>query len=136
MADGIGISAKWFYKPTVNELKAHSKRVDRATMWGLREVGRQVRRQSAKRAPVYKGGRADKSAPQPGLLKKSIRSSRQLRRDGDGYYRMTVGPRGDRVRLYAQKIEKQTGYMREGHEAAMAEARVTFEKAWGKAMSR
>lgn len=120
-----GISFRAVTAPTIAELAAVQKRVDRATMWALREVGRKVKREARKNAPVATGE-----------LKKSISSSRRLKRHGPGDYSLTVGPRGQRVHLYAAVQEDRDRYMRPAFDTSVAQAEGLHRKAWERAMRK
>src|SRR5437870_11375941 len=109
-------------KPTLTAMKDTEKRVDRATMWALRECGRQVKREARRRAPIYKNpnlgnarlvkalkkagasGDVSASTPIPGLLRSTISSSKRFRREGTTL-RIGIARRGWRVNLYAGKVE-------------------------------
>ena len=69
--------------------------------------------------------------PVTGLLRASIRSGRQLIREGDSIA-VRVAPRGVRVHLYSQRIEALHGYMRAGHEAAAAQLGEIARRAWAR----
>lgn len=129
MADGFDFSM--VTKPLVDALAERNRVMERAAMWAIRETGRAVRAAAKAEAPVYKGGMSQRaykrgggragvgvSAPVSGLLRSSIKSSRMI--GGHGVFRLTVGPRGDRVHLYAGKIEADKPYMEAGYAAAMA----------------
>jgi len=47
--------------PTVAAFADIDRRADRATMFGLRAVGRKVKQEARRRAPVYQGGRTTMS---------------------------------------------------------------------------
>lgn len=155
MADGFGLSMVW--RPTVAAMGDMSKRTDRATMWALREAGRQVKRQARRRAPVYKGtsgARAQLSHAQfrrfqkatgykgsvsnnviiSGLLKNSISSSKRLKSIKTGEYALTVTPRGQRVHLYMKKIEATQPYMQPALDAVAPQVTTIHAKAWERAM--
>lgn len=140
MADGLRLRID--SSATRSALADLDRRANRATMWALREVGRRVRREARRPAPVYHGPprTADVYGTQvdvePGELKKAIRSSRRLKNYGKGEYGLTVGPRGDHVHLYANKQEALTPYMKTGYEAAVRDAVELHAKAWERAMRR
>lgn len=146
-------------KPTTDAMADMAKRTDRATMWALREVGRQIKREARREAPVYKGkaGRVNMRFSQfrrfqkasgykgsiantvviPGLLKNSISSSRRLRREAGGAYVIKVGPRGQRTHLYAGKIEANTkAYMRPAYDRVTPQMTDIHAKAWARAMAK
>ncbi|MEU6582748.1 hypothetical protein [Nocardia sp. NPDC046763] len=129
--------------------------VDRASMWALREAGRQVKREARKLAPVYGGttksvaigsrrgfnvttgprnaegkrGYKYVEGVQPGLLQSSISPSRRLKKRGEHDYRLSVGPRGGHVHLYSGKQEGRVGYMEAGRAAASGRFQTIFETA-------
>lgn len=133
--------------PTQAALRDMSRRVDRASMWALRETGRAVKTEAKRRAPVLKGagtisrkrhkelGGGHSTPPVAGLLKASISSSKRLRKVGAAYV-VKVGPRGDRVHLYAGKAEAANPYMKPAHEAAAARMGDIHANAWARAMKR
>jgi hypothetical protein len=129
-----------------------NKRVDRATMWALREAGRKVKQEARRNAPVYQGaatltyrqfktfqkttgykGSIGNDVVISGLLKNSISSSKRLKVK-TGEYSLKVGPRGQRVHLYAAKAEARHPYMKPGRDAADAQLKAICVKAWGKAI--
>lgn len=116
----------------VKEMHAIDKRVDRGTMWALRETGRLLGRRARAAAPVYRGQAV---GVESGLLKRSIKSSRRIKKF-DRTQSLKVGPRGERVHLYAQKAEQQTGFMRKAYaEVAPAMAEI-HARSWRKSMER
>lgn len=149
---------KVFTQPFVDGVNQMNRRVDKATMWAVREVARQVKREGRKQAPVYKGqsgarvqfknfaqfrrfqkttgykGSVGNAVVVPGLLKNSISSSRRLQSVKTGEYSVKVGPRGQRVHLYASKQEDRRGYMRGAYEQVVPTMGATAAKAWGNAM--
>jgi hypothetical protein len=159
VADGL-VELKVVTQPFVDGVTDLKKRTDRATMWALREVGRQVKREAKKRAPVYRGrsgarvqfknyaqfrrfqkttgykGSIANSVVVPGLLKNSISSSRRLQSVKTGEYSLKVGPRGQRTHLYAPKMEGRDRFMRDAYGAVTPTMGATAAKAWGKAMNR
>jgi hypothetical protein len=147
-------------KPFTDGVTDLKKRTDRATMWALREVGRQLKKEARKRAPVYQGrsgarvqfknyaqfrrfqkttgykGSMANSVVVPGLLKNSISSSRRLKSVKTGEYSLKLGPRGQRTHLYAGKVEARAGYMRQAYDEVAPTMGATAAAAWGKAMNR
>jgi len=125
-------------------------------MWAVRQAGREVKREARRAAPVLKDRRyasaaqirrrvkAGESAnelygsgkPIPGLLKDSIRSSRNIKQIGANSYQIKVGPRSPRSILYAAKMEERYGYMRRGEAAGEAAIEVAaiqaFNRVWQK----
>lgn len=152
MADGFSMSM--LTKPTMDAMADMAKRTDRATMWALREVGRQIKREARKRAPVYKGVRAAATHREmkalakagmtgstgnvviSGLLKNSIGSSRRFKREAGGAYIIKVGPRGERTHLYAGKIEARQAYMRPAYDQVTPQMAAIHAKAWERAMRK
>jgi len=157
MPDGFGLHV--LYEPTQKAMDDISKRTDRATMYALRETGRQIKREARREAPVYKGkaGRVNLRYSQfkrfqkttgykgsisnnvviPGLLKNSISSSRRLKRVAGGAYVIKIGPRGQRTHLYAGKIEADTkAYMQPAYDRVVPKMADIHAKAWAKAMSK
>jgi len=123
-------------------------------MWALRQAGREVRKEARRAAPVLKdknvasyaqlrkrakAGENVKDAygkPVPGLLRASIRPSKNLKQIGPHTYQLKVGPRGQRVHLYAGKMEDKYGYMARGYAAGEAAIEVAsiqaFNRVWQK----
>lgn len=136
------IRANLHYKSTLHDLDDITRRSNRAAMWSVREVGRLFKRTAAKAAPVYQGPaktirvNGESRPVVKGELKRSIRSSKNLRRHGDGDYSVVAGPRGDHVRLYAQKQERRRPFIRPAYEAALSQARQIHDRAWAKAMKK
>lgn len=146
MTDWIKITAG----PTVKAMADIDKRTDRATMYGLRAVGRKVKQEARRRAPVLKNqnlvnvrtvkalrkagatGGESRSQPIPGLLKDSISSGKRLTKTATGY-RIGIAPRGDRVHLYSGRMEARHHYMAGGHAAAESQMETIFVQAWTKA---
>jgi hypothetical protein len=149
MADGF--NAKMLVQPAIDEMVAMDKRMDRATMWALREVGRAVKREARRRAPVYKGagrqtmklrevkrrrseGDTSSAVVVPGLLRDSISSSRRFARAGEAFV-LKVGPRGPRAHLYAARIEARSPYMEPGLATVIPQISALHAKAWERAMN-
>lgn len=114
----------------VREMRAIDKRVDKGTMWALRETGRLLARRARAAAPVYKGDRDDVES---GLLKKSIKSSRRIKKSGR-VQSLKIGPRGERVHLYAGKAEVATGFMHKAYVEVTPAMSEIHARAWRKAM--
>lgn len=137
------ISAKITTGPIKQALGDLERRSDRATMWATREVGRDVKRMARRTAPVYQptarttlhGPSKPKAGVVPGLLRDSIRPSRRLRKTRDGYI-LKIGPRGQRVHLYAGKAEAVHPFMAVAYAYAVGRSRVTYERGWARAMKR
>lgn len=122
------------------------RRVDRATMWTVREGGRVAGRTARTATPVYKGkGSVSRKqlrtgpsvirggAPVKGLLRGSIKSGKRLKKTAPGSYAVHVAPRGPRVRLYSQKIEARSHYMETGYRAAISQMTGIAARAWARA---
>jgi hypothetical protein len=134
MADLLGIKLSALTAPTRRAIAERTLRVDRATMYALRAVGRDVSRQAKAHAPVLTG-----------TLRKSIRNARTLKREGIVYV-LTVAPRGSVSRtggggatgvpLYRGQMEELYGYMAAGFDTAMSRAAETHAAAWARAMAR
>ena len=140
------------WKAADRDIQALDGAAHRAVMWGLREVGRQTKREARKRVRVYRGGartvQVTTGGPKgarsygksvevvPGLLKKSITSPRALRRFGPHEFGLTVGPRGGHAHLYAQKIELLEPYMEPALETVRPRIRAIHEAAMAKALRR
>jgi hypothetical protein len=127
-----------FVRPTVTTVEADfvemDRAADRASMYALRQTGRVVKQEARKRARVYTG--PPRKDVEKGALKRGISSSKRLRREPDGTRSLTVGPRGPRVHLYAQKIERLDPFMTEAYAIAVARARGIHELALERALKR
>ena len=158
MAD-LAADIKVLTKPLFDAMADMEKRTDRATMWAVREVGRQMKKEAMRRAPVYKGrsgarvqlkmsqfrkfqkatkyrGSVANSVVISGLLKGSISSSRRLQSVKTGEYSLKVGPRGQRVHLYAGKAEERQPYMRPAYDEVALKMGEVAAGAWRRAMDR
>ena len=91
MAGEFG-SMEWITAPFQDTMKEVNRVTDKATMYGLRAVGRKGISVGRSNAPVYKG--PDRVGVISGELKKSISNSRQLNHLGTGDYSMLMGPLG------------------------------------------
>jgi hypothetical protein len=151
-----GFSMSMLTKPATDAMADMAKRTDRATMWALRETGRKIKQEARKRAPVYKGragavrmrysqfrrfqkatnykGSIANNVVISGLLKNSISSSRNFRREAGGAYVIKVGPRGQRTHLYAAKAEARRQYMRPAYDQVTPQMADIHARAWAKAM--
>lgn len=136
MADSIGFNM--LIDPLVAAITSRQVRMPRAAMWSVREAGRVAKKAAQQKAPVLAGGyvshktlqRQRRSGynvsasyqgnrPIPGLLKASITPSKNVKQVGVAVT-LKVGPRGQRVHLYAGKIEQRVPYMEAGYQAAQA----------------
>jgi len=139
MVDGLSFHA--ITGPALKDLRAIQLKTDVATKKGLRAVGARVRTEGKRGAPVYDGpartvsyGDGNRGPLIPGELKKSIATSRRVKRNGPSDFSLFVGPRGGHVHLYAAKQEARTPYMKPAFQVASSEARTIHERAWEKAM--
>ena len=141
MADGfhVGIHGIDALSAALRDVE---RRTDRATMWTVREVGRQVKREAMRTSPVYKGADAAKrprkgesidsmSQPVTGLFKYSIHSRRRLRREGPAWVN-AVAVRGQRVHLYSQRVEARYGVIARAYRTVAPEIRLIAERAWAR----
>lgn len=118
-----------------------SRASDRAAMWAARESARKVKSAAKKPAPVYRG--PDRTVKVngrdvplvPGEFKKSIHSSKRFQRVGASR-RIAVGPRGLHVHLYAQKLERQNGVMRQAFAQVAPQVGGIHEKAMKRALRK
>lgn len=117
----VNISFKIDTAPYHAWVAERDRRMRRAAMWTVREGGRVVRREARSRAPVLTGA-----------LRKSIAPSRRLIEQRDAWS-LKVGPRGQRVHLYAGKEEEREGYMAAGYAAAETMMAAVAERAYTKA---
>ena len=127
------ISAHFNTKPFLASLRAMERRVDRATMWALREVAREVRKEAGRYAPV---GDGSDPREKPGQLKRSVRASRRIKRIGPHTFELVIGPRGDHVHLYASKAEKRTRFMARAYNAVLPSIPALHRKAWQRAIDK
>jgi hypothetical protein len=133
-----GISVRVFYEDCVRDMHSIDRRVDRATMWTIREVGRRIKRSARKKAPVYRGPDRIWSVDGQtfptirGELRDSIHSSKRLRRIPGGYS-LKVGPRGGHVHLYAEQQNERTGFMDDAFAEAQPLITAIAEQAYQRA---
>lgn len=125
-----GISFKMDISAFTAGIAQRQARMPAAAEWAVRQTGRTARSAAQAAAPVLTTATGDAI---PGLLRDSIRATKDLRQDA-GTFSLTVGPRGDRVYLYAQKEERRSGYMAAGGRAAQAAfpaiAQAAFDIVW------
>lgn len=119
MAD-YGVSCKMFTGPFNKWTAEREALMRRAAMWTVREGARVVKRTARAQAPVLTGA-----------LRASIRPGR-MRRDGVNWT-LKVGPRGQRIHLYAGKEEERAGYMAAGYGAAEAMMTAAADSAYSRA---
>lgn len=117
MADGVSFSM--ITAPFHAAIAERQVKMRRAAMWTVREGGRVVRRAAQADAPVLSGA-----------LRKSIRPGR-MRQDG-GYWTLKIGPRGQRVHLYAGKEEERAAYMDAGYRALESSMTAIAEAAYAR----
>lgn len=123
---------RWIYKDTIGALGKLDRAVDRATMYGLRAAGRAVKQRARRKAPVgdASGSGTNSVDPHPGQLKASIRSNKQLKREGVHSYSVRVQPQGLAVKPYRAIEERDVGFMAAGHAEAIALMRSKFENSY------
>jgi hypothetical protein len=136
------VDFKLLAEPFKRFVDDRSRRMDRAAMWALRSAAREGVRAARRATPVLKQQgveshrqlqrRRRQGHDVPGLLRASIRPSRNIKHIGPHAYEMTFGPRGARVHLYAEKIERKAGYMAQGYAAAEAAIEVNAIQAIAK----
>lgn len=99
--------------------------VDRASMYAIRQAGREIRAAARAEVPVLTG-----------RLRKSISNSRRVRTTGAHSFELSVGPHGSPVFLYSGKIEEEHPYM--GPARSVIEGRMgeIFEQAQAKVLER
>ena len=153
MASGIVAEIHWMLQPW-DAMQADLKYAsDKATMYGLRAVGRAVRAAARAQAPVYHGD-DPRATAESGSLKKSIKSSRRITNIASSVYQMRVMPTGTRkqatavrrhgkgqgqvrgVPLYRRQMEQEYGYMRAGINIGEAAAMAIYEDAYAKAFAK
>lgn len=119
----IGVSVEIVTKPWKDMTHEAERVARRATMFGLRAVGRAVIRDARQIAPVYPGSHNRSAYPDPraeaeaGNLRKSIRNAKRIKRVGDDY-ELKVGPFGTKK---AGTLPVRYGM--EGGMSAIADAR-------------
>lgn len=137
-------------KKLQREMVVMDRRVDRATMWTVREAGRDVKREAKRTAPVWKGrGRSvsqkqaktgglavNPHAPVRGLYKASIGSSKKLARYGPGVYGNKVAPRGFRVHFYSSQVEAKHHVMEKALNHVRPRFRAIGQRAYARATRR
>lgn len=99
--------------------------VDRASMYTIRQAGREVKATARGVVPV-----------RTGRLQGSITNARQLHSTGDHSYMLTVGPHGTPMYMYSGKIEAQSGYMAAGLGAVEGRVSAIFEQAQSTVLAR
>ena len=157
MAEMVGM--EWIAGPFRDTMKDVHHVTDKATLYGLRAVGRKGVSAAKKLAPVYHGP-DPRATAESGNLRKSISNSRTIVHIGTGDYSMKMGPFGRTkkgtavvrtgpsrksggtkgqvrgVPLYRAKVNDQVGFMQAGVEAMNDVAKETFETAYAKAYER
>jgi len=153
MADGIAFSM--ITEPFHKGIAQRQARMPRAAMYSVREAGRVVKVAAKKAAPILKDPNAVTASqlargtkfrkaggigpvmtadrPVRGLLRASIKPTRNIRRVGD-MYELKIAPRGARVHLYSGAQEERFHYMAAGEAAGAAAlqgiAKRSFDKVW------
>lgn len=154
MPDGISFSL--ITKPFKDMTVEANRVTDKATMFALRQTGRDAGKVARSKltpgAGVY-SGTDPRAQAESGQLRKSIKNSKRLTRTGVGSYSMKVGPFGTKkagssvtrsasgalrgVQLYRGKIEVLFGYMAAGTTyVGTSVAKANFEEAYDKAFQR
>ena len=146
-------SLEWITAPFHDTMKDVARVTDKATLYGLRAVGRKGAAAARKNAPVYKGT-DPRAVAESGNLRKSITNSRTIVHVGTGDYSMKMGPFGRKKRgtavtrhgksagqvrgvpLYRAAINDQVGFMQTGLDVMDGVAKETFETAYAKAYAR
>jgi hypothetical protein len=141
VANEFGISFSMFTDP-FDAMVVDARRLsDRATMYALRATGRRVASRARSKAPVYKG---DDTRVVPGMLKKSIKNQRVMRRGG-GNFELKVIPAGKVTRdgggargvpLYRRQMEEKYGYMAAGFADLEGDIVSIYESAVAKALEK
>ena len=150
---------EWLTSPFRDVMKDVHHVTDKATLYGLRAVGRKGVSAARKRAPVYQGD-DPRAQAEAGNLRKSISNSRTIVHIGTGDYSMKMGPFGRTkkgtavvrtgasrkaggtkgqvrgVPLYRSKVNDQVGFMQDGVAEMNDVAKETFEAAYAKAYER
>lgn len=133
----------------------HLTRIRKATMYGLRSVGRATRTAMRAKAPTYRG--PERVGVVKGELKASIKPSKNIQASDSGFtmYVGAIGKgkragqvrrlkaRGDGsqggsvygVPLYRGVQEERFGYVAAGDEIAQASANAIFEAAFAKSLN-
>jgi hypothetical protein len=101
------------------------RNVDRASMYAIREAGRQINRMAKGSVPV-----------KTGTLRKSITNSKRVRSTGDHAYAITAGPHGYPAFLYSGFIEERHAYMEPARAAIAGNMASIYEGACQKVLAR
>ena len=143
----------WLTKPFTDAMREMDRVTDKATLYGLRAVGRKGASAARSAAPVYRGD-DPRAKAEAGSLRKSISNSRAIVHVGTGDYSMKMGPFGRAkkgtavtrhgkskgqvrgVQLYRAKVNDKARFMNAGIEAMDATAKATFESAYARAYER
>ena len=99
------------------------KNVDRASMYAIRQAGREIRADARTRVPVNTG-----------RLKGSISNAKRFQRQGPHEFTLSVGPHGSPVYLYSGKIEGITPYMDDARNAIEGRMGGIYETAVAKVL--
>lgn len=151
MADGFSISM--LTGPFSDSMDEWARVTDKATMYGLRTVGRTMQKAIKPKVPVY-SGTDPRAKAESGNLRKSVRNSKRLIKLGVGDYSMKVGPFGTKkagtavtrhgsgsgqvrgVQLYRAEQEVRYGYMASGVGDAQATVKTIYEAAYSRAWEK
>ena len=90
-------SMEWIVSPFKDAMKDIHHATDRATLYALRQVGREGIKAARSKTPVYKGP-DPRAQAESGNLRRSILNARQAIHLGTGDYSLKVGPFGRRNR--------------------------------------
>lgn len=101
------------------------RNVDRASMYAIREAGRQINRMAKGIVPVKSG-----------TLRKSITNSKRLRKTGDHEFSITAGPHGHPAFLYSGFIEGRKPYMEPARSAIAGDMASIYEGACQKVLAK
>lgn len=124
MADGFSFLFEGF-KELSHKFEAIDRAVDKASMFTVREVGRQVKRAAKRNAPKDSG-----------RLAKSIGSSRHLRKLGPASYQLKVWPHGPVAHKYAPKEEDAQPFMGPAESEVQSKVKSIADKAYGRAIRK
>lgn len=121
----MSLSAHVVLAPFTAAMVNIHKASTRAAMWAVRESARRTGRAAKRYAPVATGA-----------YKRSIKSSRRFQSRKPDEYRIAIGPRGQRVHLYAQKVEAKYSPMSQGFRDVRGDIAGIHERAMRRALAR
>jgi hypothetical protein len=101
------------------------RNVDRASMYAIREAGRQINKMAKGTVPVRSG-----------KLRKSITNSKRIRKTGEHDFAITAGPHGYPAFLYSGFIEERKPYMEPARSAIAGGMAGIYEGAVQKVLAR